>query len=148
METHRARVIEEIQDVIRRALDAGTSPKKRWIVHEVMSNHRDVHGSDAEWQTCRSYESLDNHVRLEVQKLKPGGDDKAQEDLFPGFDRLQRAYIVSRDGEQCVVRTEELTRAEWNTKIIEVERMGVGCFEHGAEMRRYRDERFGEEAAE
>lgn len=57
--------------------------------------------------------------------------------ILPGFERLQRFYLVERRDAQVLVPVEHLSDAELERKAVDYVAMGDGCHEHARELRRY-----------
>jgi hypothetical protein len=134
----------EVNDYLN-SLDDNTQAVPSWITQDIVKNHSDLFGSDKDFALLCVY----GHVRRTVTsamgryKLKPEEPNPLQMelDLKPGYKRLQKRYLVDRDGEQVGVPVEMLTDEEINQKLGELESMAQGCFEHADELRRYRDAR-------
>lgn len=131
--------------MIDAGLDEGRAQPASWIVEAVMGRHPfppDWQGDDRDFAegSCR------DHVRVEVRKklrdYKAGDENEAsQAPWLPGFEHVQRAYLVTRHGEATVVPLDQLTDAEIESKEAALDTMGHGCFAHRDELRRYRLER-------
>ena len=74
-------------------------------------------------------------------KVAGAAADDPDQGRLPGFDHLQRAYLVARNGEPAVVPIAHLTDGEIRGKAAELRGMADGCIAHAAELERYADER-------
>lgn len=119
-------------------IDAGLAVRHDWIAAEFMGVHCNIDGADAEiYRYC---------TRLQIQRIatKCIGKYEANEAiavdeqiLLPGFDRLQRAYPVERDGHRITVPIYQLTDDELLTRAAEYDEMARGCRVHAKEIRAY-----------
>ena len=108
-----------------------------WVTQEVMARHDEFRGKDRDWAVLCAHSHVRATVRKRVQAYKPEQDDN--QPLLPGFESLQSAYMVVRNGEQAAVRVDLLTPVEVRAKAEEQRRMGRGCFAHADELERYAD---------
>ena len=128
----------EVAEFVREGMDRGDELPASWLTNLVIKNHPGISGSDSEWYTACAYDAVRSAVRSALQryKLKPEVEPDKQT-LLPGFKRLQRYYLVEREGEAVAISIDAMTRKEWLAKIRELQTMGHGCFEHADELRRY-----------
>lgn len=113
----------------------------QFIAHSVESDHPDVTGADAEFYKCCSFAKLRDEVRQQINrmKVKTEEQDGVEQLVMPGFDHLQQRYFISRDGETCIVKIDDMTDDEIEAKAKEREAMGRACYAHADELRRYRE---------
>lgn len=133
-----AALMSEIETMVQGGINAGEVVAAAWITHGVMMNHSEAEGRDADWLTGNAR----RHVRACVQKVL--GRYKASESVegdpqlaLPGFSRLQKAYLIERNGEQVIVPIDQMTPDELLERAAEYERMAAGCQEHAREIKRY-----------
>jgi hypothetical protein len=74
---------------------------------------------------------------LQYRKKQETGAEPEQEDLFPGYTRLQRSYTIERNGEQVLVHLEHMTLEEGKTKAKELRSFAAGAMRHADEMDDY-----------
>ena len=135
-------LLSEVDQVIRDRIEAKEVIPATWVTRVVVERHPHIRGQDADWYRFCAYETVRDAVRQCLRRLKP--DPKGETDeqlLLPGFERLQKAYLVSRNEEQVGVPIELLTDDENGAKVTELRRMAAGCLEHAAELKRYHAER-------
>ena len=133
---------EEIGTVIERAIDAKEVVPAMWLAQSVLKewDRPDCADSDR-WELC-GYSHVRATVRRVIGKYTDATDLRSEPQLtLEGFDRVQKVYLVKRDGEQCMVPTDQLTADEIGTKISELDTMAEGCKLHADELRRYLDSR-------
>jgi hypothetical protein len=61
--------------------------------------------------------------------------------VLPGFTRIQKEYLIEEEGVTVSIPIEDMTDEQIAEKEAELTAMGTGCFEHAAELQRYRIER-------
>lgn len=118
-----------------------------WIVQKVLKLHVKPKGKDADFYLCCAHGHVRAVVRQTLQRMRGEEGEEASEQLiFPGFQRLQRRYIIDQGGELLAVPLEQMTRDEIQQKIGELHRMAHGCLTHARELERYLSN-FGSQAA-
>lgn len=128
----------EVRQVIDRALATGLEAPAKWVAQTVLSNHVGIEGEDKDFFVVCANHHVRDTVRAALRRFKPeAGAETDPQLVMPGFDRLQKAYLVERHDEQVVVPIDQLTDAEIDAKAVEYERMAKGCMRHAEELRRY-----------
>ena len=132
----------EANVAVRAALENGGVARPTWIVHAIVNTHQSIDGADTDWYRVCAYGQVRAAVRKVLQRYKLVPDDPVDSNLvLPGFERVQRAYLVSRDGEQVAVDTRQMTHGEVSSKIDELRKMSVGCALHADELERFENDR-------
>jgi hypothetical protein len=137
-----------IRKFVSDKIDAGIGVRHDWVATEFMMLHCRIDGDDAEiYRYC---------TRLKVQEFarkciaKYGANEAAvvdEQTLLPGFERLQRAYPVERDGHHITIPIHQCTNEELMARATEYDEMAKGCRIHAKEIRAYVRKRKGEQAA-
>lgn len=86
-----------------------------------------------------TYKGVRQHVGTYISNLyddKDAEDDQVQRTL-PGFEFLQRRYIVKRGHDEIAVAVEHMTSAERQAKAQMLRRRGKACYAHADEMDRF-----------
>jgi hypothetical protein len=140
-------LMREVETVITERLADGKPTPMTWLVTEVLNRHQDIAGADVPFFQLCGYEHVRDTVR-EVFRLRKGNEaeSEAQADLFPGYTHVQRSYTISRDGEQMVVRLEQMTADEIRSKASELRGFAMGAMAHARELDEYLKEREGKAA--
>jgi len=140
----RERFIAELRDIVDDRLARGYPVAPSWIVHAFMKTHP-LPRSFTLKRGRGFYEfAAPAYVRANIREVLKGFENTTEPDparVLPGFEFLQRAYSVKREEEQVIVPTSQLSDDELEAKAQEYEKMGAGCYEHAAEIRRYRRDR-------
>lgn len=127
----------EIEGLVQRAINSGSTVAAAWITQTVMLAHGNVAGSDADWLIANAR----RHVRASVQKVisryKASEQDGDPQMVLEGFERLQKAYLIEREGDQLIVPITQMTAPELMARAFEYRRMAAGCEEHAREIERY-----------
>ncbi len=137
-------LINEITAVIEARIAADEPVGATWVTHEVVSRHSQPEHADSGWYTLCAYEAVRGAVRTVARNFRRKSEEDAgadEQQILPGFERVQKAYLVERDGEQRFVPTASLTDEEIDAKSDQLECIGEGCFQHAKELRRYKKER-------
>lgn len=133
----------EVAETIEGAIRDGKIAPAAWVTHTVVTSHDAIEGDDFDWYRVCAFTAVRDAVRRCLRRYKPDASVEADAQItLPGFDRLQKAYLVERDEDHVVVPTSQLVREEIVAKISELRIMGAGCFKHADELERYLNERF------
>ena len=128
---------QDIRNLIDSRVQAGVLSNAAWLTTEVMQDHRGISGPDAALYTVLAYKALAEIVKDCIGKYQPQATTDSQLAL-PGFDHVQRAYPVLRDGERVLVPTDLMTDAEIDGRCEELKVMARGCLDHMKELRSYK----------
>lgn len=135
--------IKDLESDIAQAAEAlvtnGETPKT-WVVQSVLRAHSDVQGKDADMAICCMQETVASRVNKYFSKIKASEEERPQIPL-PGFERLQRRYVITRNDEQTIVSVYHMTDEELELKAQEMESMAEGCMQHADELRRFKEKR-------
>jgi hypothetical protein len=125
---------EDVREVIELRLGAGDPTPTQWIVQQIISQRQSLLSHP--WVRACAVFAVTALTRSELRRLHPSAETEEQL-VFPGCERMQRAYLVDRSGASMVVPTEQCTDAELRAKIDELRAMGDGCYAHATEIGRY-----------
>jgi hypothetical protein len=131
----------EAVEIIDGALSQGQTIAPDWITNAIVAAHPlpdDFEGDDAEYTEICRWSHTRDVVRKAVGRFKANPKLEIDDQLtMPGWEHLQKGYLVTRDGEQQLVPVSHLRPMELERKAKEYEQMGRGCFAHAQEIRRY-----------
>lgn len=129
----------EVEAVVEKRLAEKETIPTSWLIHAVVKRFPDLRGADAPFYRLCAFGHVGDTVRavLRARKEKEAEPDAGAGDLFPGLTRVQRAYTITRDDEQTVVPTEDMTDEEIRAKAAELDRFGRGAIKHGEELLKY-----------
>lgn len=142
---------KEIKSVINKRVDEGLSTPAPWIVSCILANHpvrydEDTIGTskcDSSYAELARQELAWTYVRKVLRQFKKPTPDLP---TLPGFKHLQKAYscqdsAVEEDdsdlGNVVIVPVDQLSDDQLLAKAEQYEKMGDGCYEHAAELRRF-----------
>lgn len=133
-------LVTEIRSITDRFIGHGATLHPDWITQEIMSNHSEIIGNDADFHLCVSRETVRNQVRRQINRYKNTPENAANPDkqlVLEGFQYVQRAYLIDANGDQVAIPIERMTSAMRKAKIEELRAMGRGCLRHADELERY-----------
>jgi len=135
----QSELLAEVERLIEEAIAEERATDTRWLVQRVLASHADPEGPDADLYLLCAHEHVTTTVRTALRRYRPKPNEEETKDqwVLPGFERLQKAYLVERDGKSWVVPIVKMTRAEKEAKAAEYRRIGAGCYEHADELERY-----------
>lgn len=145
-----ADVKSELQREIELRLAQGEAVHPAWITHKVCRAHKDGLACDGEVEKVEPVDvafwrfGAYSHTRkLATVCINELDEVPAQADpeppFMPGFEHLQRQYVIWREGEAVMVPTESVTPAELRAKAQEHRRKATTSFAHADELDRYAD---------
>jgi hypothetical protein len=129
----------KIRAIIEKALEDDQDVVAAWVAHQVIREHPRITGKDKDFWLAVGSREIRGAVQRAVSsyKVKPSMDVADAQLLMPGFRHLQKAYLIAREDEQKVVRTDRMTDQELVEKAGELQVMAAGCVEHASEITRY-----------
>ena len=107
-----------------------------WLTHEIIGSKSLIEGDDIEFYRVCAYAHVREIVKRCVGKYdaKPASDRQL---VLDGFEHLQVAYTVPRNGRIELVPVNLLTSEEIEARALEYEAMAGGCLAHAKELRGY-----------
>ncbi|QDP58786.1 MAG: hypothetical protein GOVbin1573_73 [Prokaryotic dsDNA virus sp.] len=132
----RPNITAEVRAFIEDKLANGEIIRVEWVKHEFVMRHDHIEGEDADFYRICAYEHVGRVVKkvIGLYQPKPAGDEQL---VLDGFDHLQRAYPVLRDGDRVLVPTDQLTDDELRDRAAEYDAMAEGCRLHAQEIRAF-----------
>lgn len=136
----------EIRLMLAELIDAGRICDVDLLCTEYLGRKAPPEGDDADFYLVCADDFLRRNLRGLIGKLQPKSTTEI-ELAFDGFDHMQKAYPVMRDGRQVIVPTQLLTDEEIDDRAWELDAMAVGCTAHANELREYKRRRGNRESA-
>jgi len=127
----------EIDDLIQSNISVGVPINASWLTHAIIEKHPQVSGADVDFYQLCAFGHVRNTVRNCLRAWKGDSAETPEQLRLPGYDRLQKAYLIEREEEQVIVPIAECTYSELKAKIAEYRRMAEGCLTHADELERY-----------
>ncbi len=131
----------EVDELIRIGIEAGQVMPPSWIVNEIVGRHALIDGDDVDFYRLCAFGHVRDTVRRVLRDFKGDKPETPAQLRLPGYEHLQKAYLVEREDEQQIVPLSMCTRDELENKIAEYQSMAAGCLLHADELRRYLDSR-------
>jgi hypothetical protein len=152
----------EARKLIDKRIEKGGVAHPDWVATELFREHKAAFEDALHQRFCpempRKNFSLDleefgffslsaqKWTRETVTKALKHYDCKLEEAtdpqlVLPGYEYLQRAYSVSRGGENVIVPIDHLTDAEIDARADELDAMATGAAKHAEELRKYKRRR-------
>ena len=130
----------DLSGEIDRVIDATVGKKHPdWITEAVMLKHPAPEGDEADFYLCCARAWVRQAVGRRLGRAKLSASKVPDEQfVLEGFARVQKEYLLDEDGVSVSVPIEHMTDEQIIEKEAELTAMGTGCFEHAAELQRYR----------
>jgi hypothetical protein len=135
----------EIRAEIDERLASGEPARLQAIAVAVVTKHCEIMGADRDFHTFCAH----HWVRGQVGKTLKGYRCTLRAEADPqlvlglGYEHLQHAYAVEREGDEFVVRLDGMSKAELIAKRDELRAMAEGAVKHADEIDRYLIARYG-----
>ena len=131
---------EEIDAKIIQAIESNGTVSPIWITQEVMADHPDFSGDDADFRLCCSRTTVRKEATQQVNKIdkigQKDGDSSAQL-ILEGFQHMHRVYVFGAGENALGIPTEVASDEQLEGKAKEYAAMGAACLDHADEIRRY-----------
>lgn len=132
-------VTTEIRRLVQDRVGAGISIRVEWFTQEILTMKSEIEGDDADFYVACAVDFIKDTVKRTVGEYAPKASSVTDRQIvMDGFDHMQKAYTVTRDGEQVLVPIQLLTDDEIEARALEYEAMARGCVAHAKELRAYR----------
>jgi hypothetical protein len=139
---HEKEVIAFIAGCVMAKIASGQIVDRKWLTLEVLANYDSIDGEHADHYRAMARRFIDGTARRVIGKLESANPGQS-EFTMEGYDHLQMAYPLKRDGELKLVPVEQASDEELEGRAKEYESMAEGALAHAAEIRRYIELRNG-----
>lgn len=130
-------ITEEIRKFVADKLDAGDPVIRDWITTEILERHCAIEGTDTPFFMGCARRFISDVVSRVIGKYDASPVAADRQIVLPGFEYLQRAYTVTRDGKVTLVPIAAITNQELAARAREYEEMSKGCLRHAYEIREF-----------
>lgn len=132
-------VTAEIRSIVADRINSGVIVRVEWLTTEILSMKSRIEGEDADFYIACGVDFIKDTVKRVVGDYRPKASVIADAQIvMDGFDHMQRAYTVDREGETVLVPVHLLSDEEIEGRAAELEGMARGCINHARELRAYR----------
>jgi hypothetical protein len=135
----QSEVLREVRDAILAGKDTIQDPVR--IIQSIVDQHGNVRGQDTEFLVRCTFEHLRNCVRIVMRELHDADEEPDDQLVLPGYKRVQRVYLVNRNGKSLIVPVAKLTDSEILGKVEMLRKMRAGCRAHERDLLRYLKDR-------
>lgn len=141
-------IYSELRKYVSDLVDGGAVTRIDWIAQAFLSSRNDISGADAGFYRGCAHAHIHRIAKKVVGKydIEARSSQDAQI-VLEGFEHLQRAYTVPRDGFTSLVPIHKMNDDELLARAAEYEQMAVGCRRHAREIRDFVNARGQSEAA-
>ena len=138
-----SQLTQEIRSVIDQRIEKKQPIHPDWVTQEIINRHSEIMGDDTNFYLCVGREAIRDQVRKQINRFRLTPEKALNLDqqlVLPGYERLQRFYLIESDSTQIAIPLEKMTNAQRKAKVIELRAMGDGCHQHADELERYDNE--------
>lgn len=133
----------EIATTVAQWDKAGKELVPAFITHEIITKHEAGlarTNEHTEFFRHFAYQGLRKDVGAYISKVFGDTDDerKQLEMVLPGFEHIQRRYVIKRKGEDVAVHPNDMTDDEIDAREQLLRRRGRACFAHADELSRFK----------
>jgi hypothetical protein len=140
-------IYTEVRKFVQDRVDAGVITRVEWLTAEYLESKGDVAGSDVPFYRVCAIAHVHEVMKRCVGKYDSKPKKADGQMVLPGFDHLQKAYTVIREGASHLVPVDLLSDDELLARATEYDAMAKGCRDHAREIREYVQARPSEAAA-
>jgi hypothetical protein len=124
-----------------------------FITHEIITKHEPGlarTNEHTEFFKHYAYKGHRKDVGAYIAKVYGDTEDERRqlELVLPGFEHIQRRYVVRRNGEDVAVHPKDLSDPEIDARVRLLKRRGKACLAHANELARFKTIRASKQAAE
>jgi hypothetical protein len=127
----------EVRKIISDKIADGKVVVVDWLTHEIIGSKAAIEGADIEFYRVCAFTHVKDVVKRCVGKYGAKPETDAQL-VLSGFEHLQIAYSVMRNGDIVLVPVDQLTDDEIDARAFEYDQMAKGCRDHARELRSYK----------
>lgn len=130
-------IYTEVRKFVQDRVEAGVITRVEWLTSEYLAGKSDISGGDVPFYRVCALAHVNDVMKRCVGKYDAKPSKADQQLILPGFDHLQKAYTVSRDGAMLLVPVDLLTNEELLARAEEYDAMAKGCRDHAREIREF-----------
>ena len=122
-----------VRKAVQRLLESGHAASVSSVVQAVLEHKSDIYGDDLPFYQRFTVEEIKRQAKNAIGRYKaePEADPQL---VLKGFEHLQIAYPVVRQGEYLLVPTDQCTNQELLNRATEYRQMSRGCLKHAREL--------------
>ena len=138
-----AELSREVESVVVERTSTGETAPMTWIVKEIIDRHGSIAGDDLWFYRLCAYEHVRKVVRdyMRNERTREQEPENDRQMVLSGYKRAQLRYPIERDGEQTIVRLEDMTADEVREKAMYLKAIAIGANAHAEELLHYLSKR-------
>lgn len=140
----RKELEQQAHQLISRKIEQGESVQMHWAVTEFLNLQPEITGPGELFYQLAARDYAYRLIKKAVDKYDKNSRPGDGQMTLEGYEFLQEAYTVERDGERQLVPIHSATASELLKRATDYEKIGAGCYSHAREIRQYVADR-GEE---
>lgn len=134
---------DEISSICTEWDSSGRDMKAAFIAHDLVGRHKkglSTAKKHADFHKHFTYKAVRQDVGRFIAKNygTDADDESSKQPCFPGFDHVQRRYVVKRDGDEVGILADQLTDEEIDWLANRLSERSKTCAAHADELRRFK----------
>ena len=134
-------IYTEVRKFVQDRVEAGVITRVEWMTSEYLGTKDQVNGKDVPFYQACAIAHVNEVMKQVVGKYDTKKSRAESQLIFPGFNHMQKAYTVHRDGVRLLVPVDLLLDEELDARAAEYDAMAQGCRDHARELREYKSAR-------
>lgn len=130
-------IYSEVRQFVEDKVAAGVIVRVDWLTSEYIGTKSRANGEDMPFYRHCAHAHLNEVIRRVVGKYDARPVQEDRQLVLDGFEHLQRAYTVQRDGVKLLVPIDKLSDIELAARADEYDAMAKGCRAHAREIRKF-----------
>jgi hypothetical protein len=128
-----------IISIVEEKITSGQLVNQHWTTTEILNQYDDIEGGDSDFYIITARTWVNSEVKRAIGKYESDPSSSDDQLTLDGFQHLQRAYPIVRDGDRCLVPVEQMTYQEFTEKAEAYSSMSQGLAKHSDEIFAFRD---------
>ncbi len=128
---------QQAHQLISGKIEEGEAVQMHWAVTEFLNLQPEITGPGAPFYQLAARDYAYRLIKKAVDKYDKNSRPGDGQMTLEGYEFLQEAYTVEREGERQLVPIHSATASELLKRARDYEKIGDGCYSHAREIRQY-----------
>jgi len=133
----RKKLEQQAHQLIKEKIEEGELVQMHWAVTEFLNLQPEITGPGEPFYQLTAREYAYRLIKKAVDKYDKSSRPGDGQMTLEGYEFLQEAYTVEREGERQLVPIHSATAAELLKRAKDYRKIGDGCYAHAREIEQY-----------